>query len=97
MVQHVESLIGYIKFIKLNVNFEIIYEACPKQKNYNDCGVFVLYFADYLVHNIPLLFTQEEMINYSWRMQIGISILKNMKKVSILIYCYFLYFNTLLF
>jgi Ulp1 family protease len=83
LVEHVESLINYIKSIKLTINFDVIYEACPKQKNYTDCGVFVLYFADYLVHNIPLCFTQEEIINYSWRTQIGIRILKNMKQVSI--------------
>jgi sentrin-specific protease 1 len=36
----------------------------PQQTNCYDCGVFVCMYADYLIDDLPLTFTQDNMIHF---------------------------------
>ncbi|KAJ8649408.1 hypothetical protein MRB53_002431 [Persea americana] len=38
--------------------------ACPKQDNKDDCGVFVMAYAEHLVFGRPMQFTQNDMWFY---------------------------------
>jgi len=46
----------------------------PKQDNGFDCGVFTIVCADYLLDNLPLSYSQEDM--EFWRGKIAIDILR---------------------
>jgi Ulp1 family protease len=46
----------------------------PQQQNNFDCGTFAIVCADYLVDNLPLNFSQEDM--EFWRHKIAIDILR---------------------
>jgi sentrin-specific protease 1 len=49
-------------------------DGTPQQENDDDCGMFVCMFADFLLENLPLQFTQEDIP--ALRLKICYSILK---------------------
>ena len=46
----------------------------PQQENTIDCGIFVMMYADFLADDLPLDFTQKDIITY--RKKIAASILR---------------------
>ena len=81
---HIPTLVEFLRTKINECNWETVYEVCPKQSNDYDCGVFVIYFADYISGNLLLNFHQSNIDKCLWRKNIGICIIKNMTKVSIL-------------
>jgi len=46
---------------------QVIVDERPVQKNSSDCGVFLMMYMDFLLHDLPLRFGQEDAKNYRWK------------------------------
>ena len=80
----VEKVHLFMKAVhKIQKNYDMLDEwkiydlsiKVPSQKNCNDCGVFMLMFADLILLNEKLLFSQEDANEY--RLRIALSLIQN--------------------
>jgi Ulp1 family protease len=80
--KYMEGLFKWVKAEGLTKN--VVIDECerkffnrsdnPKQDNSFDCGVFTIVCADFLLDNLPLNYSQENM--EFWRQKIAIDILR---------------------